>query len=186
MPDHENDNDNDKEKQKEQENPKKLASQVEDKDKDGVMVSGNLEEFPFPEPFDHLFERLSKSTFRSKFRLSSKDRIYAEQKGSEILHRHAVDLLTQRLAPAHPEKDGKQTPWKGHPVFTAQHATGCCCRTCLSKWHHIEKGRPLTNREVEILASYVVEWINRDLKKPTKPSPISTVTPKGSSLDLFS
>ncbi len=29
---------------------------------------------------------------------------------------------------AEPRNDGKQTPFRGHPVFTAQHATATCCR----------------------------------------------------------
>jgi hypothetical protein len=37
-----------------------------------------------------------------------------------------VDFLSKRLAAASPPNDGKQTPFKGHPVFTVQHATATC------------------------------------------------------------
>ena len=30
---------------------------------------------------------------------------------------------------------------KGHPVFIAQHATACCCRSCLEKWHNVPAGK---------------------------------------------
>ncbi|MCP9485713.1 MAG: DUF4186 domain-containing protein [Gaiellaceae bacterium MAG52_C11] len=40
-------------------------------------------------------------------------------------------MIAQRVAPAAPRKDGKQTPYRGHPVFVAQHATATCCRTVL-------------------------------------------------------
>src|SRR3954471_2986284 len=73
----------------------------------------------------------------------------------ETIRKHAHDLIAKKLAPAEPHKDGKQTPYRGHPVFVAQHATGTCCRTCLQRNHEIPKGRPLTTEERE----YVVDVI---------------------------
>lgn len=113
-----------------------------------------------------LFERLSRSAFRSKFRLNFDDRLYARLKGREVLKEHAHKLLENRIGQAYPLNDGKQTPVKGHPVFTAQHATGTCCRSCLLKWHHIEKGRELTAEELDWLTEVILEWIRRDLEKP--------------------
>jgi Domain of unknown function (DUF4186) len=60
--------------------------------------------------------------------------------GMEVIREHAGELLGKRLAPAEPRNDGKQTPYRGHPVFVAQHATATCCRTCLERWHGIPKG----------------------------------------------
>ena len=77
-----------------------------------------------------LFERLSKSTFRSRFHLSKKDKEYIAEKGLATIRKHAEDFVAKRLAPAVIPNDGKQTPMRGHPVFIAQHATGCCCRGC--------------------------------------------------------
>ena len=54
---------------------------------------------------------------------------------------HAQDLIARRLVPAEPRNDGKQTPYRGHPVFVAQHATATCCRSCLERWHQIPRGR---------------------------------------------
>ncbi|MEU6081408.1 DUF4186 family protein [Streptomyces sp. NPDC047108] len=45
------------------------------------------------------------------------------------------------MAPAEPYKDGRQTPYRGHPVFVAQHATATCCRGCPQRCHHIPQGR---------------------------------------------
>ena len=56
-------------------------------------------------------------------------------------------FIRKRLAPAVIPNDGKQTPMRGHPVFIAQHATGCCCRGCFEKWHRIPAGRELTDEE---------------------------------------
>ena len=39
----------------------------------------------------------------------------------------AAPASMRRLEPAQPANDGRQTPWRGHPVFTAQHATATCC-----------------------------------------------------------
>ena len=65
--------------------------------------------------------------------------------------------------------DGHQTPIKGHPVFTAQHATACCCRTCLMKWHGITPGHALTDSEKAFVIELIIAWIRADLAKPAKP-----------------
>ena len=45
---------------------------------------------------------------------------------------------------------------RGHPIFLAQHATATCCRSCLSKWHHIPPGREITEEEIDyILAVFL-------------------------------
>ena len=75
---------------------------------------------------------------------------------------HACDLIAKRLAPAEPYKDGKQTPWRGHPVFVAQHATATCCRTCLRKAHEIPKGRELTPDEQGYVVDVICRWVERD------------------------
>ena len=108
-------------------------------------------------------ERLAQSAFRAKFTLGEHDRAYARAKGREVIDRHARELLRSRVGAAEPEHDGRQTPWRGHPVFTAQHATATCCRGCIEKWHHIPKGRELTDDEVDRLADLVMAWIDRDL-----------------------
>ena len=96
---------------------------------------------------DELFRALATNSFRRRFHLGVAERDYMEEKGLPIVLDHARDFIRRRLAPASPNKDGKQTPWRGHPVFIAQHATGTCCRGCLAKWHYIEKGRELTSLE---------------------------------------
>ncbi len=75
---------------------------------------------------------------------------------------HARDLLTRKIAAAQPLKDGRQTPYRGHVVFVAQHATATCCRTCLEKWHGIEKGRELSADELDYAVEVVARWIERE------------------------
>lgn len=117
------------------------------------------------EEFDvtDLFERLSKSDFRSKFHLSNKDKEYIEEKGLATIRKHAEDFVAKRLAPVYIPNDGKQTPMRGHPVFLAQHATGCCCRGCFAKWHHIPAGRQLTNEGQQYAVTVLMAWIEKQM-----------------------
>ena len=115
--------------------------------------------------FSELFDRLSRSTFRSRFRLSQKDRDYISAKGLETIRRHACDFVAKRLAPAVIPNDGRQTPMRGHPVFIAQHATGCCCRGCFAKWHHIPAGRQLTEEEQNYAVGVLMAWIEKQIGK---------------------
>lgn len=61
---------------------------------------------------DPLFARLSRSKFRSRFRLGVKERQYCLEKGAPVIEQHAADFVAKRLAPALPANDGKQTPPK--------------------------------------------------------------------------
>lgn len=103
------------------------------------------------------------SPFRSRFALSQKDSMYARNKHRAIIMQHAQDFVNERLAPATIPNDGKQTPMRHHPVFTAQHATATCCRGCLQKWYGIPKGRTLTAAERERVVSLIMAWITVQL-----------------------
>ena len=118
---------------------------------------------------DDILLRLSRSRFRGRFRLAKREIDYLDRKGMEVVLRQARELLSQRLAPAEPVNDGRQTPWRGHPVFVAQHATATCCRTCLAKWHGIEKGRALTAVDLDYLVAIIGRWLNA-YASPCKPS----------------
>lgn len=115
---------------------------------------------------DTVFDGLSRSEFRRKFRLTPKDRAYLESRGLETVLEHAADFIADRLAPAHPFNDGGQTPWRGHPAFTAQHATATCCRACLAKWHGAPKGRELTKDEQVQTVAAIRRWLETQLAKP--------------------
>ena len=112
---------------------------------------------------NNLLNSLSKSKFRGSFHLNKKMKDYVKEKGLDKIKSDARDLITKRLAQENPINDGKQTPMKQvHPVFIAQHATGCCCRTCLEKIHNIKKGRKLTNEEINYIIDVLMqkaEWL---------------------------
>lgn len=109
-------------------------------------------------------DSLSKSKFRSSFHLRKYMIDYINEKGLDLIKSHAIDFVNEKLSPSEPKNDGKQTPMKGHPVFLAMHACGCCCRSCLNKWHDIPKGRELTNDEKEYIVSLLMIWIIREYK----------------------
>lgn len=113
--------------------------------------------------YDEILERLSKSDFRRKFRLKDADRAYILSKGFEVIKSHAHDFIAKRIAPAVIKNDGKQTPMKGHPVFIAQHATACCCRGCINKWHKLPKDCELSTSQQEYLVGLIIEWIKRQM-----------------------
>lgn len=108
---------------------------------------------------DDVFRGLAGSRFRQQFRLQGRDAAYLRDKGVEQVMLHAADFIGRRLAPAAPANDGRQTPWGGHPVFVAQHATACCCRGCLEKWHAIAKGHELTPPERKHVLQALQRWL---------------------------
>jgi hypothetical protein len=108
---------------------------------------------------EDLFAALGQSPFRSRFRLREKERLYLQERGMDTVLEHARRFITERLAPAEPVNDGKQTPMRNHPVFIAQHATATCCRGCLEKWHHIPKGRPLSQPQIDYIISVIEHWL---------------------------
>ena len=110
---------------------------------------------------DVIFGALQGSTFRRRFQLGNRERAYLATKGLPMVLSHAADFVAQRLAPAAQRNDGKQTPFRGHPVFVAQHATATCCRGCLAKWHHIERGRPLTPGEQDYVVAAIERWLQQ-------------------------
>ncbi len=105
---------------------------------------------------------LSKSKFRSSFHLRKYMIDYIKKNGYIKIESHARDFIIKNIAPSFPKNDGKQTPMKNHPVFIAQHACACCCRSCLQKWHNIPKGRELNNREINYLTALVMTWIKKE------------------------
>ena len=108
-----------------------------------------------------LLARLARSRFRRRFRLSDRDQRYLAEKTLPVIAAHARDFVAQRLAPAHPVRDGRQTPWRGHPVFVAQHATATCCRRCLQRWHGISAGTALSEGQRDYVVRLIMAWIER-------------------------
>lgn len=105
-------------------------------------------------------ERLATDRFRARFRLRDEERGLLGRHSSEELRAHALGFIERRLSPARPQRDGRQTPWRGHPVFVAQHATATCCRGCLERTHGISAGRPLDDAERDYAVDLIMRWLH--------------------------
>ncbi|QIS02901.1 DUF4186 family protein [Nocardia brasiliensis] len=119
---------------------------------------------------DDRLHRIGQHRFRAKFRLRGRDRAVVDLRGIATVRKHAEDLIARRLAPADPPNDGKQTPYRGHPVFVAQHATATCCRTCLARWHAIPAGHELDSAERTYVVAAICRWIEQQYA-PGHPPP---------------
>src|SRR5689334_4428408 len=126
---------------------------------------------PDPASIDATLATLAAQPFRARFHVRGRDAATVQLRGMEVVRRHAGELLAKRLAPAEPAKDGRQTPYRGHPVFVAQHATATCCRGCLERWHGIPKGRPLTAGEQGYAVDVICRWIEADLAASGRRAP---------------
>ena len=112
---------------------------------------------------DDVFPVLATSAFRRRFHLGPTERGYLETHGLPAVMVQAEELIARRLAPADPPNDGRQTPFRGHPVFVAQHATGTCCRGCLAKWHDIPRGAALTDEQQAHVIAALERWMRAEL-----------------------
>ena len=110
---------------------------------------------------EEAFARLARSKFRSRFKLTGDDRAYVARVGIEKLRSHAVDFVAQKLAPANPANDGRQTPMRGHPIFKAMHGSAMCCRGCMEKWWRVRRGVPLTDAQQAKAVDFLMEWVRR-------------------------
>ena len=112
-----------------------------------------------------LLDSLAMSKFRGSFHLNKKMKDYVKDKGINKITSDAYDFISKRIASINPKNDGRQTPMKAnsHPVFIAQHACGCCCRSCLEKIHHIEKNKQLSKVEVDYVVKVLITWINKEI-----------------------
>ncbi|MFI6985686.1 DUF4186 domain-containing protein [Embleya sp. NPDC050154] len=131
-----------------------------------------------PEPLDARLDAIGKLPSRAKFHLPGRERTVAQTLGESGVRWYAYDLVARRLGPARPSKEGRQTPYRGHPVFVAQHATGTCCRGCLEELHAIPQGRQLDKAELNYVVNVICLWLTREIGPVAKPSGRAARTPR--------
>lgn len=117
------------------------------------------------ENINKLLYSLSKTKFRGSFHLNNNMKNYVTEKGMDKIKCDAYQFIKNRIAPKNPKNDGKQTPMKAnsHPIFIAQHACGCCCRSCLEKIHHISKNKELSKDEIDYIVTVLLTWIQLEM-----------------------
>jgi len=101
--------------------------------------------------------------FRNSFHLNYYEKKYVEEQGYFELEKHAKNIIRTRLK-LKPNNDGKQTPYRGHPVYKAQHATAACCRKCIQKHHRIPGYKKLSDSDINHLTNTVMMWIRKEIK----------------------
>ena len=111
-----------------------------------------------------ILSRLRKSKFRSSFKLNAEDIDYIKKKGMSKIREDTKEILRKRIKKK-PQNDSRQTPYKGHPVFKAQHGTATCCRKCISKWYKINSERELSENELTLFTDLITAWIAEELRK---------------------
>jgi hypothetical protein len=114
---------------------------------------------PAARDIEPVLARIRKDRFRRSFRMGEAELAELHGKGLDVMLEHARGFVDTRLAAARPANDGKQTPWRGHPVFVAQHATATCCRKCMEKWHGIRRGAELTAEERAYIVRVIGRWL---------------------------
>jgi len=126
--------------------------------------------------------RLQASSFRRSFELGVLERLQLEKYGWGTIRDHAEKIVRDRLMVTSLH-DGKQTPFHGHPVFVAQHATATCCRSCLFQWHRIPQHRPMTEEEIRQITGLLLAWIaQQEEKHVAQHASLPAVSPQPSRL----
>jgi len=112
-------------------------------------------------------KKLSKSKFRNKFHITGKDREYIKEKGIDVIKQHAENIITRNLKKKI-KNDGRQTPYRGHPVFVAQHATATCCRKCMYKWYNILPFVELDEHLIKYFTDVIMGFLENELSEIKK------------------
>jgi hypothetical protein len=110
-----------------------------------------------------VLEKLQRSPFCESSKLTENDLNYIKDKCMPNIVRHTKELLySQIYVPS--SNDGRQTPWKGHLVFTTQHATATCCRKCIHKWHGIRKSKIMDEHGLTFCSGLILGWIQTQIE----------------------
>ncbi|WP_019914319.1 DUF4186 family protein [Paenibacillus sp. HW567] len=120
---------------------------------------------------DYKFHIMKKEMIRHHFwhvTIDQKAINYAKRKGRIKLTESVKSRLKSSVGSASPYRDGQQTPFKGNPIYYAQHATATCCRRCIEEWHDIPKGRELTESELEYMCTLVNKYLSERIPSITE------------------
>lgn len=115
---------------------------------------------------DYVFNALKFELVRHHFwhkPIDQKAKNHARRKGRIELRKATLHRLRKYIGPSKPSYDGRQTPWEGNLIFYAQHALACCCRTCLEYWHGVEKGKELTEEEIQYFGELIMRYVEERL-----------------------
>ncbi|MBT3586721.1 MAG: DUF4186 family protein [Halobacteriovoraceae bacterium] len=118
-------------------------------------------------PTIEILNRLSHSSFRRQFKLTSNELDFIRQFGMERVIDDAHNLLRIGLPSFHRESPGADLIGKeGDPARKAMLACGLCCRRCLASWHQIPQTEDLVERELHHFLSLLLSWFHQQKRRP--------------------
>ncbi|PIK13707.1 DUF4186 family protein [Halobacteriovorax sp. JY17] len=129
--------------------------------------------------FTDIFRRLGCSKVCSKFKLEDEQWDYLSKRGFDTILLEGRSLIVKIFSEELKTHSCKLAPVQTHPIFTALHATGTCCRSSLQKWHKIPKDKELKEKDIFYILLVVKEWIIRQEK------PNHLIKSEKSQLSLF-
>jgi hypothetical protein len=88
---------------------------------------------------------------------------HARRKGKLNFREAVRNRLNRAIGQESPAYDGRQTPSSGNVIYYAQHATACCCRTCMEYWYGIPKGTTLSEAQIEYFVNLVMYYVDTRL-----------------------
>lgn len=123
-----------------------------------------------PGDVEHTVAALRREMIRHHFwhrEIGQKALNHVLRKGRRGLHAAIRQRVKVSVGPSTDENafDGRQTPMgpDANVIHLAQHAMAACCRNCIDYWHGIHKNRPLSDEEVEYLASLIDRYVEERL-----------------------
>lgn len=124
----------------------------------------------------HTVEALKHEFIRHHFwhvEIDEKADKHARRKGSVALRLAAQTRVRNSVGAVEPNRDGQQTPFSGNVLYYAQHATACCCRSCIEYWHGIPKGRELEPDQIEYFTDLIMKYVEQRMPHlPNEPEKI--------------
>lgn len=116
----------------------------------------------------YTFDALKKELIRHYYwhlAIDERAKNHALRKGSLVMDLYIEKRIRTSVGAEQPYLDGRQTPMhqSGNIVYYAQHATASCCRTCIEEWHHIPRGRALTEPEIRYLTELAMLYVKERL-----------------------
>ena len=125
---------------------------------------------------EHTVESLKHEFIRHHFwhaAIDQKADEHARRKGRLALRVAARTRVLNSVGSASPSRDGQQTPFSGNVLYYAQHATACCCRSCIEYWHAIPRGQALDQAQIDYFADLIMTYVEQRMPKlPNEPEKI--------------
>ncbi len=117
---------------------------------------------------DNTVEALKHEFIRHHFwhvEIDEKADKHARRKGRVALRLAASTRIKNSVGSENPNRDGQQTPFSGNVLYYAQHATACCCRSCIEYWHGVPKGQELDVAQIAYFTELLMKYVQQRMPR---------------------